>query len=125
MTVRCLSVRQPWAAFIVAGIKKVECRSWCTSHRGRILIHASLRRSSTCPELSEVQCAVPPELLAARGVILGECDLADCREATQEDRDAALCDIDDGIFAWVLKNARAFRDLIPLKGKLGLFNISL
>src|SRR5262245_56805148 len=35
-----LSVRQPWAALLVAGLKTVEVRTWPTSRRGRILIHA-------------------------------------------------------------------------------------
>ncbi|QDT02214.1 ASCH domain protein [Rubripirellula lacrimiformis] len=39
--IRCLSVRQPWAWGICAGIKTVENRTWTTQHRGRIAIHAS------------------------------------------------------------------------------------
>lgn len=41
LTIPCLSVRQPWASFIVAGIKDVENRSWNTSLRGPVFIHAS------------------------------------------------------------------------------------
>jgi hypothetical protein len=37
---RTLSIRQPWAGLIVAGIKDIENRSWSTSYRGPILIHA-------------------------------------------------------------------------------------
>jgi ASCH domain len=38
---RVLSVRQPWADWILSGRKRVEHRSWRTHVRGRILIHAS------------------------------------------------------------------------------------
>ena len=36
-----LSVKQPWAALIVAGLKTIEVRRWPTGRRGRILIHAA------------------------------------------------------------------------------------
>jgi hypothetical protein len=36
-----LSVKQPWAALLAAGVKTVEVRSWPTSRRGPLLIHAS------------------------------------------------------------------------------------
>lgn len=39
----CLSVRNPWAPLITVGLKAVENRTWTTSYRGRIAIHASSR----------------------------------------------------------------------------------
>ena len=36
-----LSIRQPWAALIVAGRKTIEVRTWSTQRRGPIWIHAS------------------------------------------------------------------------------------
>jgi hypothetical protein len=41
MGYKTLSVRQPYATLICAGIKTVENRTWKTDYRGRILIHAS------------------------------------------------------------------------------------
>lgn len=38
---KALSVKQPWAAAIVSGRKRVEHRHWGTSYRGPLLIHAS------------------------------------------------------------------------------------
>ena len=34
----CLSMHQPWASLLVAGIKRVEGRGWPTRHRGRLWI---------------------------------------------------------------------------------------
>ena len=34
----CLSMHQPWASLLIAGIKTVEGRSWPTAHRGRLWI---------------------------------------------------------------------------------------
>ena len=42
---RCLTVRQPWAWAIVAGLKSIENRSRRTTHRGPLLIHAGISRS--------------------------------------------------------------------------------
>lgn len=41
MLYRALSLKQPWAALLAAGVKTVEVRRWTTSHRGRLLIHAA------------------------------------------------------------------------------------
>lgn len=55
-----LSLKQPWAALLVHGLKTIEVRSWRTFHRGPVLIHAA---------------RVPddrPEALAARNRLSGE-----------------------------------------------------
>jgi hypothetical protein len=38
---KCITVKQPWASLICSGLKDIENRTWKTSFRGRILIHAS------------------------------------------------------------------------------------
>src|SRR4051812_5208588 len=43
---RVLSVRQPWAWLIVQGYKDIENRTWSTTYRGRLLIHASSKKPS-------------------------------------------------------------------------------
>jgi hypothetical protein len=35
-----LSVRQPWASYLVSGLKTVELRTWVSSYRGWLWIHA-------------------------------------------------------------------------------------
>lgn len=39
----CISMHQPWASLLVAGIKKHEGRSWYASHRGRLWIAATAK----------------------------------------------------------------------------------
>lgn len=53
-----LSIRQPWAWLIIAGWKPLENRTWWTSLRGRVYIHAA--RGMTLEEY-----------LACRGFALG------------------------------------------------------
>ena len=38
---KAITIKQPWASLIVAGIKDIENRTWKTSFRGRVLIHAA------------------------------------------------------------------------------------
>ena len=38
---KTLSIRQPFASLICRGIKTIENRSWKTTYRGKLLIHAS------------------------------------------------------------------------------------
>ncbi|GHT09088.1 hypothetical protein FACS189426_06430 [Bacteroidia bacterium] len=38
---KAITVKQPWAHLICAGIKDVENRTWKTNYRGRVLIHSS------------------------------------------------------------------------------------
>lgn len=38
---KVLSVRQPYASLIAAGVKRFESRTWSTDYRGPLLIHAS------------------------------------------------------------------------------------
>lgn len=41
MTMKTISIQQPWAWLIVNGYKDVENRTWKSNYRGIILIHAS------------------------------------------------------------------------------------
>lgn len=40
---KCMSMHQPWASMLIAGIKRHEGRSWYTSHRGRLWIAATAK----------------------------------------------------------------------------------
>jgi hypothetical protein len=73
-----LSLKQPWAALLVAGLKTVEVRKWPTARRGRVLIHAA-RVSDDRPEAWQL---VPPLLVPHAqlvGGVIGAGDLIDCR----------------------------------------------
>jgi hypothetical protein len=91
-----LSLKQPWAALLVAGRKTIEVRRWPTARRGRVLIHAS----SVPDERPEVWKRVPDDLQeAARllGGIVGAGELTGCLayrtlEAFTADRDRHLND---------------------------------
>src|SRR5207249_879750 len=109
-----LSVKQPWAALLVAGLKTVEVRSWPTRRRGRILIHAG-RAADDRPEGWAL--VTTPELLELarlRGGIIGVGDLAGCvRYRTAEAFEAAAADhrnlpdwFRPGLYGFVFQNLR-------------------
>jgi hypothetical protein len=108
---------------IVLGRKRIECRSWTTSHRGRLLIHAALRDERASNNVACVAADAEHPALAARGAIIGFTILTDCRKATQQDKALALCEIPFGWFAWVFDAPHAFIEGIPFRGKLGLFEV--
>jgi hypothetical protein len=72
-----LSVRQPWGWLIVNGVKDMENRSWCTHHRGPLLIHASLSAGGYTEDIEWVErnhgISVPREL--ETGGIVGVVDV--------------------------------------------------
>ena len=74
-----LSIKQPWAALIVAGLKTVEVRTWPTRRRGRVLIHAG-KLADDRPEAWER--VTTPQLMEAtllRSGIVGVVEIAECR----------------------------------------------
>ena len=50
----CLSMHQPWASYLVAGIKRHEGRTWYSPHRGRLWIHSASKVPSE-DEIAMVQ----------------------------------------------------------------------
>ncbi|KAF2982508.1 hypothetical protein EK904_006049 [Melospiza melodia maxima] len=86
----CLSLHQPWASLLVRGIKRVEGRTWYTSHRGRLWIAATAKRPSP-QEISELEATYrmlhrkdvefPSDYPS--GCLLGCVDVTDCLSQEQ------------------------------------------
>jgi activating signal cointegrator 1 len=85
--VRALSLTQPWATLLVHGAKKIESRSWGTSRRGPLWIHAAKGFPAWAKEL----CGQEPFATALRlihgtddpaalptGAVLGMAHLVAC-----------------------------------------------
>jgi hypothetical protein len=102
--VKALTVRQPHASRIIVGTKDVENRSWPTSHRGLLAIHAGLRDDP----LEEVDPDLP------HGMLLGTVILIDC--VRNHPSPSALPDL----WHWVLADPRPCEPL-RAKGRQGLW----
>jgi len=130
--VKAISIQQPWAWAIVQGYKKIENRSWDTKHRGPILIHAGIKVDrdgldfvfETIAEQTGRSIAGLVKDYKHQtwlGGIGGVADITDTirREPGRDYNDPWFF----GPVGLVLENANALPDPIPLKGKLGLFNV--
>jgi hypothetical protein len=137
---KVLSVRQPYAALLVLGVKRLEARGRATSHRGPLLIHASsaavtsaaiegFQESRPLLALFERIGWTSPEALRAlpRSAIIGSVDLVD--SIPSEDFDGAE-DIDyelaaypsDDVVYWLVNNAKACHP-VAVNGKLNVWDL--
>ena len=138
--VKIISVRQPWAWLIVAGHKDIENRTWRTSYRGRLLIHAS---KAMDPEdfpmqrkwIRESGIVIPEDL--PRGAIVGAATLTDVWNANRGKvrRHCSQCHQYDlqykdnspwfeGPYGFEMADAVEFAEPIPYRGQLGIRDIS-
>ncbi len=126
-----LSLKQPWAALVVHGLKTVEVRRWATGHRGPLLIHAA-RRDDTRPE---AWALVPPELFPAcqqRGGVIGEVTVREViayggAGTFVADRARHLNDpswYEEGLFGFVMEGARTL-PFVEAKGNVRLFGVEM
>jgi hypothetical protein len=105
---KVLTVRQPWASAIIWAGKDVENRSWPTSYRGRLYVHAGMRL--------EDEDVLPADVPVPRGCIIGYVDLVDVMTGSQS-RWA-----EPGQYHWLLANPVPLPEPLPCKGALGLWN---
>ncbi|TGL58691.1 ASCH domain-containing protein [Leptospira ognonensis] len=118
-TSKALSIRQPWAYLIVNRYKDIENRSWSTSFRGKVLIHAGKKFETEAYYyvLKKHKISLPPIEEFELGGIVGEAEIVDCVEKSKSKWFG-------GPYGFVLKNAKRKR-FIPLKGQLGFFNVEV
>ena len=111
---RTLSIHQPWASLIAFSEKTIEVRSWSTSFRGRLLIHASGK------DIIEDGITLPA------GYAIATVEVVDVRPFAAADLEAAcLEDMPDGpCFAWVLRDAQEIEP-VPCKGRLNLWDADI
>ena len=143
--VKVLSVRQPWAWLIVAGLKDIENRTWKTDYRGRLLIHAGKEFDwSALRWLSVISQTYPPmigvmwQILVHFGLDADDVEYGNPPTLHQEELGAlvgsvTLLDIvhwsdSDSVWAepgnwnWQLIAPAAITP-VPMPGRLGLYEI--
>ena len=121
-SIRALTIRQPWAELILRGRKPYELRSWSTSYRGPLVIHAAMSVDSEDAK----RLGLNPETLIT-GAFVGVAVLSDVRSYTREDA-RLLKKRRAGFgwfprkFSWVLKRPRRISP-VRAKGQLSLFKV--
>ncbi len=132
---KALSIRQPWASLIMAGIKPVENRTWPCAYVGPLYIHASKawdqKAVDILLDISTRNRGVPAiesileKSKKMRGGIVGRVKMVDC--VTVHDSEFFF-----GPFGFVFENPEELDQVIPvliqrkairpfLKTGLGLF----
>jgi activating signal cointegrator 1 len=143
---KTLSLSQPWATLVVLGIKRLETRSWQTSYRGPLVIHASKKLPGAAhalcrrePVLSLLRNAgIDSSLSLPLGAVVGVVELLDCVRVEEMDLDAlpatelaparlelALGDFSPGRWVWRLGESIRLGKPIPSSGQLGVFELPL
>lgn len=129
---KALTIKNPWAYLIAAGIKDIENRSWPTKHRGRLLIHSSQKLDSRHREmsllftrkqwlsLSEEECRRMTHGIFINGAIIGEVDVVGCVN------NSSSVWAEPEQWHWQLKNAILYKNpIINIKGALSLWEFDL
>ena len=119
---KALTVQQPWATLLVAGIKDVENRTWQTRHRGRLAIHAAARRFDASAPLPlapiPVFGALPVGDPFPRGVVLGTVELVDVVQGSPSEW------AEEHVWHWLMRDARVLSAALPASGRLGLWDLA-
>lgn len=122
---RVITIRQPFASLILAGVKRYETRTWPTSYTGPLGIHAAIAPPKACyRDIVRQQLGCSLEELP-RGQILGTAELYECLECglfspSLLERSIGFWD-DPNNFAWCLVQPHLFVQPIPCPGRLGFW----
>lgn len=133
---KCLSIQQPWAQYIAAGIKDVENRTWgLKTFPQRVLIHTGKKKRfesidewpllyQLIIENAEHLGIVPLPEEMPTGAIIGIMDIVGCSVNDVESSDWAEFseDPEHPVYNLHIANARIFKDpILNVKGKQGIF----
>lgn len=127
---KALTLLQPWASLIACGAKTIETRSWATSHRGEIAIHAALADAKADPRFMDICESVffysRYGLHMPKGKVIAIATLTDCIVMTKDMIDKLSESVrgqnelffgiwDVGRYAWMLSNVRMIEP-VPARG---------
>ncbi|KAF7703324.1 activating signal cointegrator 1 isoform X1 [Silurus meridionalis] len=121
----CLSMHQPWASLLTCGIKRMEGRTWYTSHRGRLWIAAAAKRP-TPQEIAQVEAMYrqiyKQDLQFPKdyptGCLLGCVNMIDCLSQEQfREQYPHNSDESASPFVFICTNPQELLVKFPMKGK--------
>lgn len=125
---KAITIKQPFASLIAAGIKEYEFRTWKTKYRGEILIHAGKGVDKKAMKKFEKYGLEYPS-----GCIIAKVNLSDCIKVDDEFRQILSVknpevyhsiikhDEWEG-YGFKLDNVRKIEP-IPAKGKLSIWEV--
>ena len=149
---KALTLWQPWASLIALGEKKIETRSWQTTYRGTLAIHASQKMTREMkllcarePFYSAIACytgLVPGDELPL-GAIVAVCELRNVLMPARNangyyvighvgsndfayitEPELSFGDYTPGRYAWMLENVVLLDVPVVCRGAHGLWDVS-
>ena len=122
---KVITLKQPWATLVAEGLKKYEFRSWQTSYRGEILIHAGKAVDKEyIKKFEHLNLKYPKSRIIAKATI------EDCIKLNSEINKNIIGENEliyghnparEG-FAWKLGNIEKINIEKEINGKLGIWN---
>ena len=136
---KAISLWQPWASLVAAGIKTIETRAWRAVYRGPLAIHAAQRiEVASIPDRLRPICEAAfgadwPDALPA-GALVAIAELVGCDGtgvggappdwvAALDYPELACGNFAPRHFGWHLAEVRALDPPIPYRGRQGLFDV--
>ena len=113
---KALTICQPYAELIARGDKPIENRTWPTSYRGQMFIHAGKSREWLEPEDEERY----PRM--AFGALIATARLVDCRRVAELPESLSDNPHANGPWCWILENVNRIHP-IPYRGAQGLWDV--
>jgi hypothetical protein len=132
---RCLTLFQPWATLIALDAKRYETRSWATSYRGPLAIHAAKRPPEVVREAMPIlaRCHLWRDPLTSPGLpalplgaVVCIVELVAIYSTTAivdrlSEQERAFGDYSPDRYAWQLELVEVFKRPIPARGAQGLW----
>lgn len=127
---KVVSIIEPWASLIKEKVKYIETRSWKTNYRGKIYIHASLKKVPKKDERINNLINLLKDKDFKYGHIIAEATLVDCIYMDEDfiskiknNNQEYICgEYSIGRYAWILEDIKELSKPIPAKGSLGIWN---
>lgn len=128
---KVLSLTEPCATLIKEKKKLIETRSWQTTYRGELYIHASSTKIPKAWKENKEFMDIIGDTPLNYGNIICKCNLVNCVYMTKEyvetmrkeNLQEYICgDFSEGRYAWILENVQPLKAPIPVKGHLGIWN---
>ncbi|XP_065218336.1 activating signal cointegrator 1 isoform X2 [Planococcus citri] len=124
----CLSVHQPWAQFLVHGIRKGEGRTWYTSYRGKLWIASTgikVSRQDAIKQENTYRNIVGDIKFPAdypSSALIGSVNLVDCLTQEQYRIEYPQGELEDP-YVFVFENPQPLPIRYPIKGKPNIYKL--
>ena len=127
---KVLTIQEPYATFIMQGMKKIETRSWKTKYRGEIYIHAGKSKKFLKRIHNNKVLKLLENIDLNYGNIICKAELIDCvymtkafidKVKSENNYEYILGEYAVGRYAWILQNVQKLNQKIHAKGKLNIW----